>query len=318
MMLKIAVRSILRNMRRTAATVLTIAIGAASLLVFGAFMLFAIYGLQTATVQDYGHLAVYRTGYFTFGSGNPAAWGISNYSEVLASLKTDSELASLIDVVTPIQVISGIIANGSGDSTKTLFGVGFVPSDRDRMKQWDEYGTGSLGRKHSGLTDSDPTQGIIGTGLARILGLCNRLHVAECPEPVAPPMVTADLSSTGVSNEDFSSLPESSAAEADDDEQDQHTVQLLGATVGGAPNVVRLSVHRAEYQGVKEVDDSYVGVHTFLSRSGWYTGARSTQGGLRVWLYYSVAPTRSPQHAHAYGSFLKLTISTSRFEISPN
>src|SRR5215471_12654604 len=74
---------------------------------------------------------------------------------------------------------------------KTFFGTGFVPSERDRMKQWNEYGTGSQGLKRSGLKDNDLTQGITGAGLVRILGLCDRLHLEDCP--AAPKLVAETL-----------------------------------------------------------------------------------------------------------------------------
>jgi putative ABC transport system permease protein len=38
-------------------------------------------------------------------------------------------------------------------------------------------------------------------------------------------------------------------------------LELLAATISGAPNVARLKVIKAESQGVKEFDDVYVGMH---------------------------------------------------------
>ena len=49
-------RRIFRNTRRSLTTTLTIAIGTAATLIFGAYTIYVTYGLQTATVQRTGHL----------------------------------------------------------------------------------------------------------------------------------------------------------------------------------------------------------------------------------------------------------------------
>ncbi len=272
MMFKIAFRSIFRNTRRSLTTMLTIAIGATAVLVFGAFTLYATLGLQTSTVQRSGHLAVYRNGYFNFGAGNPAAWGIAGYDRLLKLLLTDPVLGPMLAVASPVQAVGGIAGNAENETSKTFFGVGFVPSARDEMKHWNEYGVGSTGLRRSGLSDDDPSRGIVGMGLVRILGLCERLHQADCPpQRTAPvdPARTAELAA--LPTRDFGGLAESGAASASDDEPH---LDLLGATVNGAPNVVSLQVHRVEYQGVKELDENYVGMNLILAQQLVY--GRST------------------------------------------
>ena len=137
--------------------------------------------VQTAAVQRTGHLQVFRNGYFNYGTAAPADWGIDSYQAVLRLIREDPELKELTAVATPIQSLAGIAGNFENNTSKLFFGTGFVPSDRDRMKEWNEYGTGSQGLIHSGLLDNDLTQGITGTGVVRILGLCDRLHVDDCP-----------------------------------------------------------------------------------------------------------------------------------------
>ena len=74
------------------------------------------------------------------------------------------------------------------DASKTFYGSGVVHSDRDRMRRWDEYGI-LRGRIRDqtdlGLRDDDETRGVVGVGLARILGLCQRLKLPDCPVPPA-------------------------------------------------------------------------------------------------------------------------------------
>jgi putative ABC transport system permease protein len=269
MMFKIAFRSIFRNTRRSLTTMLTIAIGTAATLVFGAYTIYVTYGLQTGTVQRVGHLTVYRDGYFNFGSGNPAIWGIDNYPSLLNLIRQDPVLAPAIEIATPVQSLFGIAGNFEGDASKTFLGTGFIPSDRDRMKRWNEYGVGSLALQHSGLKDSDPSQGIVGAGLARILGMCERLHLDNCPilPRAAPTRTTVSAEATTLPRQDFSDLvardnPTGAASAADT----RPRIDLLAATAGGAPNVVSLTIRRVEYQGVKELDDAYVGMHLALAQ----------------------------------------------------
>ena len=110
-MFKIAFRSIFRNARRSLTTMLTIAIGTAALLVFAAYALYDVYILQTATVQRGGHLTVYHKGFFDFGSGDPALWGIPDHASVIELIKDDGVLKPLTAVVTPVQGLGGIAEN---------------------------------------------------------------------------------------------------------------------------------------------------------------------------------------------------------------
>src|SRR5262249_41868035 len=99
--LKIAFRNIFRNTRCSVTTLLTIAIGANAVLVFGAYITYIQYGVQTGAVQRTGHLQVFRNGYFNYGTGAPADWGIDNYQQVLSLIRDDATLKPLTAVVTP-------------------------------------------------------------------------------------------------------------------------------------------------------------------------------------------------------------------------
>jgi putative ABC transport system permease protein len=263
MMLKLAFRNIFRNTRRSLTTLLTIAIGAAAVLVFGAYVTYIELGVQTSAVQRTGHFQIFRKGYFDFGTGNPAAWGIADYQTVLALLHDDPVLQPMTAVVTPIQNLAGIAGNFANDSSKTFFGVGFVPSNRDKMKRWNEYGTGSQGLQHSGLVDDELSGGIVGIGLARILGVCAALHLNNCPPPPQPvatapagPALAPDIAALAASDK-----PADTSAD-----DGQPSIDLLAATAGGAPNVVSLKIVHAELQPFKELDDNYVGLNLSLAQ----------------------------------------------------
>jgi putative ABC transport system permease protein len=249
----------------------SIAVGAVSILVFGAFMAYSALGLQTLAVQRSGHLAVFRAGYFSFGAGDPGRYSIYDYPQLLQLIRRDPVLAPMVAVTTPEMVVSGLAENAQGHASKTFFGSGFIPSDRDRMAAWDEYKTNGAGPR-SGLSDADPAAGIIGVGLARILGMCAGAAGDACQSPAQPAGAPAA--------DEPSDLQALSAAAAHEDGAAPAAVgaslSLLGATTGGAPNVANLRVVRSQAQGVKDVDDSFVGMTLPLAQELTY--GRGPQG----------------------------------------
>ena len=282
--LKIAFRNIFRNTRRTLTTLSTIAVGGAAVLVFGAYITYIEYGVQTGAVQRTGHFQVFRNGYFTLGTAAPGSWGIDNYQAVLRMIREDPVLQPISAVVTPIQSLAGIVGNFDNNTSKTFVGVGFVPSERDRMKLWNEYGTGSQGLKRSGIKDHDLSKGITGIGLVRILGLCDRLHLDNCP---VPPQTaeSADPPPASIAPVDLGELakrdkPAGSLSQSDS----EPTVDLLAATAGGAPNVVSLQISRVELQPLKELDDNYVGMNIGLAQNLIYGRGDHKASGIVVQL----------------------------------
>lgn len=253
-LLKIAFRNILRNRRRSFMTGSAVAAGVMAMLLFGGFTNYIFTSIETRSVQQTGHLTIFKAGYFLFGAGNSAAYGIGDYRALIQTIRSDAQLGPMINVLTPTQSMLGIAGNFSGnnDASKTFLGVGLVPSDRDRMRQWDEFSTGLINSPDSRLSDDQPTHGLVGKGLARILLLCQPLALANCP---APPEVAKGPSAPV--NQDLADLAGREAGPAATAET-LPKIDLLAATAGGAPNVVDLGVAGAEPQGVKELDDNYV------------------------------------------------------------
>lgn len=262
LVLKTAARNILRNARRSIMTGSAVAAGAMAMVLFGGFVLYIFTNLETTNVQRVGHLSVFHKGYFLFGSGNPAAYGIDDYRKVMAMISDDPVIRPLASVITPEQSLVGIAGNFSGDNdaSKTFLGVGVVPSARDRMRQWDERHTG-LGRPPDPrLSDTDESRGLVGVGLARILALCGPLAIKDCP--AAPTVKVAEATSTRDDLTDLAKIDAPSAKDSDGAPR----LDLLGATAGGAPNVVSLKVAGAEPQGVRELDDNFIAMHLSLAQ----------------------------------------------------
>jgi putative ABC transport system permease protein len=221
-------------------TASAIALGAVALVLFGEYRGMAVVGLETDAVQGVGHLSVFQKGYFDFGSGRPEAYSISDYRAVMRLIESDPELKPMLSVVTPTITLGGIAGNAATDRSKTFFASGFVPSDRDKMRRWDEYRLyTTVNNTPFPMTDSEIDRGVVGRGLARILGLCAPSKVRSCP---APPTPQSPSTLSGPPRLDL----------------------LSGA--GGVPNVVAFYVNRAQSQGAKEMDDSYVGMHLELAQ----------------------------------------------------
>ena len=287
LLLKIAFRNMLRNLRRSLMTGSAVASGALALLLFGGFAAYIFAGLETNNVQRIGHLTVFRAGYFLVGAGNPAAYGIDKYQDVMRLIERDRVVGPMINVITPTQSLVGIAGNFSGgaEASKTFLGTGLIPSDRERMRQWDEFRAGVRYVPDRRMSDDDPSRGLIGIGLARVLGLCGPLGLAGCPSlPVAtaPSAQVADVPSP--------ELTALAARELTADRPDTGQiprVDLLAATAGGAPNVVQLSIGGAEPQGAKELDDNFIAMPLGLAQQLVYGRGEHRATGLVLQLHRS-------------------------------
>jgi putative ABC transport system permease protein len=265
MTFKIAIRNILRNFRRSVMTTLAIAVGAISLVLFGEYVAFIMVQMETGTIAGIGHFTVYKKGYLDFGSGNPSAYSIEKYRDAISLIENDPELKDKLVVVTPTVSLYGIAGNFALDTSKTFMATGYVASDRDRMRRWNEYREQRGPFDDMGVHDNDETHGVIGVGLARVLGLCKPLKIADCPEP--PKTVT----SRGPVDTDIVDLAASEHKDIPAEKQDAAPrIDLLGGTAGGAPNVVSFYVNKSINMGYKEIDDAYIGMNLKLAQQLLY------------------------------------------------
>ena len=286
---KIALRNILRNRRRSLMTGSAVAAGALATLLFGGFVAYIFAGLETNNVQRIGHLTVFHKGYFLFGAGDPAGYGIDHYQDVMTLIGNDPVLRPMINVMTPTQSLVGIAGNFSGDSdaSKTFLGMGLIPSDRDRMRRWDEFATGVVYPPDARLSDQDPTRGLTGFGLARILGLCAPLALQDCPSVPKAAQVPSDKS-VSVVNENLGELARRDATDVEAGRPSSLPhLELLAATAGGAPNVVSLAVSGAEPQGVKELDDNYIAMPLPLAQQLVYGRGEHKVTGIELQFHRS-------------------------------
>lgn len=251
--LSLALRNLLRNRRRSLATLLAMVIGLCAVLLFGGYASSSIYAMQTGYVQLHGHLQIQRKDYFLYGSGDPAAYGIAGYEGLSKQVQRDPILASMLTVVTPKLQLGGIAGNFSAGVSTNVLSAGVVAPEQAQLRAWDDYGNMSYAPPIA-LLNTPPDSIVIGTGVARKLQLCRALGVQPC-QPSARTAVASGAPAPddilAMSAQESRAVPIGS----------QTHIEMLAATVHGAPNVVGLDVVKAENFGLKEFDDSYTMMH---------------------------------------------------------
>jgi putative ABC transport system permease protein len=255
--LSLAWRNLLRNRRRSLMTLIAMVLGLMAVLLFGGYIRDINYAMQTDFVRRSGHLQIQHKDYFLFGSGNPTAYGIARYEQVIAAVKQDPVLAPMLAVVTPTLQFGGIAGNFAAGVSRTVFVNGVVVEDQNRMREWNDYGQRILARPLS-LSGTAPDSAVIGTGVARVLQLCAALDVPDC----SPPVAAKDETQGAALPADIAVLSDAgSPALAAATKSGAPRIEILATNARGAPNVAAVSVLRAEFQGIKELDDVYLGLH---------------------------------------------------------
>ncbi len=252
----LALRNLLRNRRRSFATLLALAIGSASILLFGGYSTNINYTMQTAYVQSGGHMQIQHRDFFLYGSGNPTAYGIADYEEILTAIKNDPVLSQMVLVATPTLQFGGIAGNYAASVSRTIIGNGFIAEDISRMRLWDDFHMGSTPPKFP-LEGAAPDAAIVGTGVARVLQLCEALKISRCPKPESEAKVATQALPDDIAQ---LSLQETKTAH-NDTPSSPRRIEVLAGNARGTPNVASLEVIRAEEQGFKEFDEVYVMMH---------------------------------------------------------
>lgn len=255
MTLSLAVRNLLRNRRRSFATLLAMAIGSASILLFGGFSGNINYEMHTRNVQRGGHLQIQHRDFYLYGSGNPTAYGIADYTRILDAVHNDEVLRNMVLVATPTLQFGGIAGNYAASVSRTVIGTGFVAADLNRMRRWNDFNLRSTAPV-SALEGAAADAAVVGTGVARVLQLCDALKIAHCPQPEKE-----QRSDGNALPDDIAQLSLQETPAAAGDAASARTVEVLVVSARGAPNVTSLEVIRAEDQGIKELDEVSMMMH---------------------------------------------------------
>ncbi len=256
MILSLAVRNLLRNRRRSLATLLAMAIGSTSVLLFGGYSTNINQTMHTEYVQNGGHLQIQHRDFFLYGSGNPTSYGIADYTKILAAIQNDEVLRNMVLVATPTLQFGGIAGNYAAGVSRTITGNGFVAEDVNRMRRWNDFGLRS-GSPVFALEGAPADAAIVGTGVARVLQLCDALKIARCPKPEKEKKVEGPAAPDDIAQLSLLETPAASGPA----QGSSRRIEVLAGNSRGAPNVASLEVIRAEEQGFKEFDEVYVMMH---------------------------------------------------------
>ncbi|MCJ7664629.1 MAG: hypothetical protein MUO24_10360, partial [Desulfobacterales bacterium] len=130
--MKLAVRNILRNKRRSLVTLLAIGVGFAAITVFRGYVSHVYWGLAATAIhgEGLGHLTIFKAGWLDKGKLDPDRYMFSKAEiEKITKLVTRENEVVL---ATPQITISGIVSNGI---VSTIFiAQGVVPQDDRTIK----------------------------------------------------------------------------------------------------------------------------------------------------------------------------------------
>jgi len=277
--LSLALRNLLRNSRRSLTTLLAMIIGICAILLFGGYSRNVILAMQTGYVQLNGHYQIQRKDYFLYGSGNPAAYGISDYQHIIDLVKRDPVLAPMLTVVTPKLQLSGIAGNFAAGVSKTVIASGIMVEEQNQMRTWDDYGSMNF-RRPLALTGTSADAVIIGTGVARMLQLCGTLKVPNCSQPSVKPPAEGPQAP-----DDITAL--SALEQSHSQSSSASTIEMLAANTKGAPNVASLNVVKAENQGLKEFDDIFLMMHLPQAQRLIFGGSQPQVTAIQIQLQHT-------------------------------
>jgi putative ABC transport system permease protein len=158
--LKLGLRNVFRNRRRTLITLAAMGFGAAAIIVFGGFVNAIYWGVRESTIRSQvGHIQLYRKGFSEKGNLAPFDYLVQDY----AALRAELSKLEHVRTVTARLGFSGLVS--TGDSTTSFVGIGVEPEG--------EVDLSSLAIIVDGkdMTGRDPRGILVGTGLARAFGV---------------------------------------------------------------------------------------------------------------------------------------------------
>ncbi len=160
--LRLAIRNVLRNRRRTLITLFSIIVGTATLIYVGGYIEYIFKGTRETMIRsELGHFQIYKMGY--------SAHHATRFGSYLLSPEQQQSLTATLSHDPRIQAASkrlslaGIISNG--EQSLTFVGTGIEPEKESKISSMISIISGE------NLLDSDQFKIIVGEGLAQRLAL---------------------------------------------------------------------------------------------------------------------------------------------------
>jgi len=156
MLVKLALRNIFRNRRRSAITLAVIVFGAIGLILFGGYKAVTFRGLRESTIRGrLGHLQIFGAGHEK-GSQKPLERALEDVATLRRQVENDPRVEKTAAQIT----LMGLISNG--DKSETFVATAVEP-DKDRGMSGQRVVGGTL------LPDNESDAVVLGKGLAESL-----------------------------------------------------------------------------------------------------------------------------------------------------
>jgi putative ABC transport system permease protein len=153
MLVKLALRNIFRNRRRSAITLAVILFGAVGLILFGGYKAMTFRGLRESTIRGrLGHLQLFGKDHDR-ESQKPLQHALENVEALRAEIEKDPRVESTAAQIT----LMGLV--GNGDKSETFVATAVEPA-KDRGMRGQKVVSGTL------LPDTEPDAILLGKGLA--------------------------------------------------------------------------------------------------------------------------------------------------------
>ena len=158
--LRIALRNLTRNRRRSLTALLIVAVGVISMVLAEGFIQWIFWAMREGTIQfQSGHIQVVRPDYFSKGVANPLAYLLPESSADARTLETTPG----VKLVAPRLKVTGLISHG--ETTVAFLAEGVVPAKEAELSKGLSIITGR------NLSAPTAAEVILGRGLARNLGV---------------------------------------------------------------------------------------------------------------------------------------------------
>lgn len=156
--IKISLRNLLHNNRRTLLTLSILVLGVCAMMIYAGYMDYSMWGYRESTIRGgLGHFQVYREGYSDRGNSSHLDFLMEDEREIYREIMKTPH----VDAVTPVLSLEGLLS--SGESTLVTLCNGYDPAAVEEMTSSFSLEEGSF------FEGSDEYQIIIGRGLAKKL-----------------------------------------------------------------------------------------------------------------------------------------------------
>jgi putative ABC transport system permease protein len=127
MLLRLAFRSIFRNRRRSAITLMVIVFGAIGIILFGGYKAITFRNLRESTIRNrLGHLQIFAAGYAKAEAQKPLQYALSNAEEIRRTVEKDPRVKTTAAQIS----LMGLVSNG--EKSETFMATAVEPL-KDRM-----------------------------------------------------------------------------------------------------------------------------------------------------------------------------------------